>query len=61
MSDQYDSFEWDGSKSERNRLLRGFGFAYASRVFLGRYVEEESHGDFGERRSLPPARLTKSL
>ena len=50
MDDEYDSFEWDEAKSERNRVMRGFGFAYASRVFLGRHLLEESRADPGERR-----------
>jgi uncharacterized DUF497 family protein len=61
MSNQYDSFEWDEAKSERNRLLRGFGFAYASRVFLDRYVEEESQGDFDERRFVATGRVDEII
>jgi len=50
VSGSFESVEWDAAKSEKNRLLRGFGFAYAARVFLEEYVEEESRGNFGERR-----------
>lgn len=35
------NFEWNPEKSERNERVRGFGFAYATTVFLDEYAIEE--------------------
>jgi hypothetical protein len=46
-----DDFEWDEAKSERTRRARGFGFAYAARIFEGPVREsDDSRHDYGERR-----------
>ncbi len=33
-------FEWDEAKSRRNVNDRGFGFEYATRIFLGSPIGE---------------------
>ena len=44
-------FEWDGAKSLRNLNERGFGFDYASRIFLGPTLENpDNRRDYGEVR-----------
>jgi len=44
-------FEWDDAKSEANRRRRGFGFDYASLIFLGRIlVRIDDREDYGELR-----------
>ncbi len=51
--DDFDSFEWDEAKSERNRRERGFDFdfAFAARVFEGGYLaDEDRRKDYGEPR-----------
>jgi uncharacterized protein len=49
--DDFDSFEWDEAKSERNRRERGFDFAFAARVFEGAYLaDEDRRKDYGEPR-----------
>ena len=45
-------FEWDPAKSEANLRIRGFDFAYASRVFSGVPVETpDVRFDYGEIRT----------
>ena len=58
-------FEYDSTKSERNREQRGFDFAFATRVFEGRTVEmEDDRVDSGEVRIVAigeiDGRLTRS-
>ena len=44
-------FTFDSAKSDRNRSERGFGFAFAARIFLGRTVElVDDRQDYGEVR-----------
>jgi uncharacterized DUF497 family protein len=44
-------FEWDPAKSEATFLIRGFDFAYASRVFSGERIETiDAWTDYGEIR-----------
>jgi uncharacterized DUF497 family protein len=44
-------FAWDGSKSERNFLTRGFGFDFAALIFSGLVIEApDSRQDYGEVR-----------
>jgi uncharacterized DUF497 family protein len=44
-------FEWDPAKSEATFRIRGFDFAYASRVFRGFRIEEpDTRTDYGEAR-----------
>ena len=44
-------FEWDPAKSEATFRLRGFDFAYASRIFMGeRIVTIDARRDYGEVR-----------
>lgn len=44
-------FEWDQTKSDRNRRERGFGFDYAALIFAGRVAEwEDDREDYGETR-----------
>jgi uncharacterized DUF497 family protein len=46
-------FEWDFVKSERNRDLRGFDFAFASQIFGSRCVDlPDARHDYGEQRIL---------
>jgi uncharacterized protein len=46
-----DLFEWDDGKSLRNRLLRGFDFEYASRIFEGNTFERvDLRRPYGEER-----------
>jgi uncharacterized DUF497 family protein len=43
--------EFDAEKSERNRLLRGFDFEHAAKLFAGRYIEQEDgRADYHEPR-----------
>lgn len=45
--------EFDPAKSERNLQERGFDFAFAARVFLGRTVIiEDTRLDYGEVRMI---------
>ncbi len=49
--DDFDSFEWDDSKSERTFAERGFDFEFASHVFDGPYLEiQDERRDYGEIR-----------
>lgn len=43
-------FTFDPFKSERNRQERGFGFAYAAQIFLGRTLEFDARDAEGEVR-----------
>jgi uncharacterized DUF497 family protein len=44
-------FEWDEAKSERNRIERGFDFAFAALIFEGNTIErEDTRRDYGEVR-----------
>ncbi len=44
---------FDVRKSERNEAERGFGFLFASRIFMGRTVEAlDLRRDYGEERVL---------
>ena len=44
-------FAWDGSKSERNFLTRGFGFDFAALIFSGLVIEAlDNRQDYGEVR-----------
>ena len=44
-------FGWDEAKDRKNRRERGFGFAYASRIFGGATVEWiDQRFDYGESR-----------
>ncbi len=44
-------FEWDASKSERNRDERGFGFDVAALIFEGDTIEwKDDRQDYGEQR-----------
>jgi uncharacterized protein len=45
-------FEWDGAKSERCLVQRGFDFAYAVRAFAdpNRVVRGDHRWDYGEHR-----------
>lgn len=44
-------FEWDESKSERNRGQRGFGFDYAALIFQNPTLESiDARADYGELR-----------
>jgi len=44
-------FEWDEAKSERNLRERGFGFDFASLIFVGPVLEaEDRRHDYGEVR-----------
>lgn len=44
-------FEWDPTKSEATFRLRGFDFAYASRIFEGERIEiVDARRDYGEIR-----------
>ncbi len=44
-------FTWDARKSERNLRERGFDFAFASRIFERRTLEQvDVRRDYGERR-----------
>ncbi|GJD59718.1 BrnT family toxin [Methylobacterium dankookense] len=44
-------FEWDDAKDETTRADRGFGFADAAGIFLGRTVEwQDERRDYGEVR-----------
>ena len=46
-----DLFEWDEAKSLRNRLLRGFDFEYASRIFENNTLEHvDLRKAYGEKR-----------
>lgn len=43
--------DFDQSKSEKNQALRGFGFDFAARLFLGRVVSfRDDRADYGEVR-----------
>lgn len=43
--------EFDSNKSAKNLAERGFGFAFAARVFLGRSVVfQDTRRDYGEPR-----------
>ena len=45
------NFTWDGAKSERNFIARGFGFDFAALIFSGSVLEaEDGRRDYGERR-----------
>ena len=45
------NFTWDGAKSERNFIARGFGFDFAALIFSGSVFEaEDGRRDYGERR-----------
>lgn len=51
-------FTWDPVKSAANRLARGFGFAFATAIFAGRYlVTEDTRRDYGERRFVAVGRV----
>ncbi len=44
-------FEWDETKSERNRIARDLPFALAIELFDGRFIEQvDSRHDYGETR-----------
>jgi uncharacterized DUF497 family protein len=44
-------FEWDEGKNQRTRKERGFGFEYASRIFLGPTLErQDDRREYGEIR-----------
>lgn len=44
-------FAWDGLKSERNFVTRGFGFDFAALIFSGLVVEAlDNKQDYGEVR-----------
>jgi uncharacterized protein len=44
-------FEWDPAKSEATYRIRGFDFAYASRIFSGDRIETiDTRTDYGEIR-----------
>ena len=44
-------FEWDPVKSDSTHQKRGFGFAYASRIFRGPVLEEvDARQDYSETR-----------
>ena len=44
-------FAWDGTKSERNFLMRGFGFDFAALIFSGSVLEApDAREDYGEIR-----------
>lgn len=46
-------FSWDPRKSEANRRVRGFDFAFASRVFEGTVVtDSDVRRDYGELREV---------
>ncbi len=45
------NFEWDPEKSDVNLTKRGFGFAFASRMFQGPVMEEiDDRRDYRETR-----------
>jgi uncharacterized protein len=44
-------FEWDEAKNRRTHNERGFGFEYATRVFLGPTLErQDDRREYGEVR-----------
>ena len=44
-------FEFHAAKSAKNEVERGFGFAFAARIFLGRTVQAtDDRRDYGEVR-----------
>ena len=44
-------FTWDGGKSERNFLARGFGFDFAALIFSSSVLESpDTREDYGEFR-----------
>jgi hypothetical protein len=44
-------FDWDPAKSEATFRVRGFDFAYASRIFQAGFIEsEDNRTDYGETR-----------
>ncbi|MGE8131485.1 BrnT family toxin [Methylobacterium sp. NPDC080182] len=44
-------FDWDDAKDEATRVERGFGFADAAGIFLGRRIEwQDSRRNYGEVR-----------
>ena len=46
-------FDWDDAKDEATRAERGFGFADAAGIFLGRRVEwPDTRRDYGEVRMI---------
>lgn len=46
-------FEWDETKSERNRMVRDLPFALAIELFDGRFIEQvDGRHDYGETRLL---------
>ena len=46
-------FTWDPYKSSHNLADRGFDFAQATRIFLGRTIEHiDARRDYGERRMI---------
>jgi uncharacterized DUF497 family protein len=46
-------FEWDPEKSESNRQVRGFDFAFASQIFDGSCIGSvDRRRDYGEERIL---------
>jgi uncharacterized protein len=46
-------FDFDPSKSEKNLRERGYDFAFAARVFLGRTVEfQDVRRNYGEVRMI---------
>jgi uncharacterized DUF497 family protein len=50
-------FEFDPAKSEVNRKTRGFGFAFAAEVFVGRTVESPARSLAGEHRTKAIGRI----
>jgi uncharacterized DUF497 family protein len=51
-------FEWDASRSSRNRTERGFDFDYACRIFAGPVIEEEDRRlDYRERRMVATGKV----
>ena len=62
MDGEFDGVEWDEKKSERNLAIRGFGFAYAARVFQVPCVERESRSDdSGEHRFVTTGQVEELL
>jgi hypothetical protein len=41
-------FDWDPAKSEATFRVRGFDFAYASRIFQAGFIESKDNRDVGQ-------------
>jgi uncharacterized protein len=52
-------FEWDGAKSDRCLVQRGFDFAYVIQAFAdpNRGVRSDHRWDYGDRRYQLPGQI----